>query len=161
MALIDDSFSNHCAQLSVHRFLPLGVPFDSERVTIQNDVGRSPATNRLDERIGDTKVPVRRAVMHGAIELVQQRFPVGWNSVFWSRCGLIKGMRMRRQQLRTFNHCLRLVIKEPILAWLEARDDRMPACSRVLRGMLARRAIAASDVPTLGTSTEVKPPAIL
>ena len=72
-------------------------------------------------------------------------------------------MRMRREQLRTLDHplllvILLLVIEEPILTGLEAGNDRMPCCRRMLGRMLARRTVAATDVPTLGTPTEMKPP---
>ena len=62
-------------------------------------------------------------------------------------------MRMRRQQLRPFDRLPRLVIVEPILTRLEAGDDRMPGRSCVPGRMLAWRAIAATDVPTLRTPT--------
>ncbi len=65
---------------------------------------------------------------------------------------------MRRKQLHALDHRGLVVIVEPILTWLEAGNDRMPGCSCVPGGMLARRAIAASDVPTLRTPTKVKPP---
>jgi hypothetical protein len=67
-------------------------------------------------------------------------------------------MRMRRKQLHTLDHPLLLVIVEPILTRLEAGDDRMPCRCRMLGCMLARRTVAATDVPTLRTPAEVKPP---
>jgi hypothetical protein len=67
-------------------------------------------------------------------------------------------MRMRRKQLHAPDHRPLVVIVEPILTWLEAGNDRMPGRSCVPGCMLARRAIAASDVPTLRTPTEMKPP---
>src|SRR5580704_12110597 len=68
-------------------------------------------------------------------------------------------MRMWRKQLHTLDHPPLLVIVEPILTWLEAGNDRMPFCRRMLGRMLARRTVAATDVPTLRTPTEMKPPA--
>ena len=70
---------------------------------------------------------------------------------------------MRREQLRTFDHPLLLVIllfviEEPILTGLEAGNDRMPCCRRMLGCMLARRTVTATDVPTLRTPAEMKPP---
>jgi hypothetical protein len=67
-------------------------------------------------------------------------------------------MRMRRKQLHTLDHPPFLVIVEPILTRLEAGNDRMPCCRRMLGRMLARRTVAATDVPTLRTPAEMKPP---
>jgi hypothetical protein len=95
-------------------------------------------------------------------QLVQERFPVGRNPSCGSRCGLICRMRMRRKQLHTFDrdHRLLLVIVEPILTRFEAGNDRMPRRRRMLGCMLTRRTVTASDVPTLGTPAEMKPPTI-
>src|SRR5579864_8647798 len=68
-------------------------------------------------------------------------------------------MRTWRKQLHTPDHRPLLVIVEPILTWLEAGNDGMPRCRRMLGRMLARRTIAATDVPTLRAATEMKPPA--
>ena len=87
--------------------------------------------------------------------LVQQRFPIGWNSA----CGLDPPDANRRRQLHALDHPLRFVIEEPILTRLEAGNDRMSCCRRMLGRMLARRTVAATDVPALLTPTEVKPPA--
>ena len=67
-------------------------------------------------------------------------------------------MRVRRKQFRAFDYSLRLVIIEPVFTRLEAGYDRVSGRGRMLGRMLARRAIAASDVPTLRTPTEMKPP---
>jgi hypothetical protein len=90
--------------------------------------------------------------------LVQERFPVGRHSSCGSGYGLTFGMRVRRKQLNTFNHFPLLVIEEPVLTRLKAGYDRMPGRCRVLRCMLTRGTVAASDVPTLCTPTEMKPP---
>src|SRR5664279_1578421 len=68
-------------------------------------------------------------------------------------------MRMWRKQLHRLDHPPLLVIVEPVLTRFEAGDDRMPCCRRMLGRMLARRTIAATDMPTLRTPTEMKPPA--
>ena len=65
---------------------------------------------------------------------------------------------MRRKQLHTLDHPLLLVIEEPGLTRLKAGYDRMPGCRRMLGCMLIRRTVAASDVSTLRTSAEMKPP---
>ena len=67
-------------------------------------------------------------------------------------------MRVRWKQLHTFDHPLLLVIEEPILTWFEAHNDRMSGRGRMLGRMLARRAIAASDVAALRTPPKVRPP---
>ena len=65
---------------------------------------------------------------------------------------------MRRKQPHTLDHRPLLVIVEPILAGLEAGNDRMPRCRGMLGCMLARRTVAASDVPALRAPAEMKPP---
>ena len=67
-------------------------------------------------------------------------------------------MRVGRKQFHTLDHFPLPVIEEPVLTRLKAGDDRMPCCRRVLRCVLTRRTVAASDVPTLRTPTEMKPP---
>src|ERR1700683_5002495 len=91
-------------------------------------------------------------------QLVQQRFPIGWNPPRRPGYCLIQRMRMRRKQLRALDHPPLLIIVEPILTRLEAGNDRMPCRCRMLGCMLTRRTVTASDVPTLGTPTEMKPP---
>jgi hypothetical protein len=91
-------------------------------------------------------------------ELVQQRLPVGGHPSRGSRYGLTCRMRVRRKQFRALDHPPRLVIVEPVLTRLKAGDDRMPGRRRMLRCMPTWRAIAASDVPTLGAPAEMKPP---
>src|SRR5579864_1740140 len=61
-------------------------------------------------------------------QLVQQRFRISWDFPCWSGCWLIQGMRMRGKQLNALDHRALIVIVEPILAWLEAGNDRMPGC---------------------------------
>jgi hypothetical protein len=103
-----------------------------------------------DDRVYSTNVRLR--------QLVQERFPVGWHSACGSRGGLTCGMRVRRKQFHTFDHPLLLVIKEPVLTRLEAGNDRMPCCRRMLGCMLTRRTVTASDVPALRAPAEMKPP---
>ena len=105
-----------------------------------------------------------RASESGRIEptiakLIQERFPVGRHPSCRSRSGLIFWMRMWRKQLRTLDHVLLLVIEEPVLTGLEAGYDRVPRLSSMLRCVLARRTVTASDMPTLRTPAEMKPPA--
>src|SRR5580704_4451664 len=67
-------------------------------------------------------------------------------------------MRVRRKQLLTLDHALLVVIEEPVLTRLKAGNDRMPGRRRMLGCMLTGRTVATSDVPTLRTSAEMKPP---
>src|SRR6202046_2890970 len=67
-------------------------------------------------------------------------------------------MRVRTGQLRTVKSFLGSVIIEPILAGLEAVDDRVAGGLVMLGGMLAGRTIAAADVTTFGASAQVQPP---
>src|SRR5580658_8264242 len=68
-------------------------------------------------------------------------------------------MVLRRGELRTLERVFGLVIPEPVLAGLEAPDDRMPGLLGVRRRVLRRRAITASDVAALGAPAQVEPPA--
>ena len=95
--------------------------------------------------------------LHG--QLVQQRFPIGWNSTFRSRRWLILRMRKWWKQLHTLDHPPSPVIVEPVLTRLEAGNDRMPCRRRMPGRMLTWRTVTASDVPTLRTPAEMKPPA--
>ena len=92
-------------------------------------------------------------------QLVHERFPVGRHSSRRSRYGLILGMRMRRKQLHASDHRPLLVIVEPVLTRLKAGYDRMPRRRRMLRCMLTRRTVTATDVSTFRTSAEMEPPA--
>jgi len=92
--------------------------------------------------------------------LIKERFPVGWYPSFRSGHGLICRMRMRRKQLHSFDHPLLLVIEEPILTRFEAGNDRMPGRGGMLGCMLARRTVAASDVPTLCAPPQMEPPTL-
>ena len=93
-------------------------------------------------------------------QLVQQRFPVGWHFPCGAGNGLASWMRVRRKQLRALDFSPRLVVVEPVLTGLEAGNDRMPRLCRMPGCVLARRAVAATDVSTLRTTAEVKPPTI-
>ena len=119
---------------------------------------RSAWMDASQKRLRQRKPLICRRPYNG--QLVQERFPVGWHPSCWSRRGLISWMRMRREQLDSLDrdHALLLVIVEPVLTRLEAGNDRMPCRCRMLRCMLTRRTVAASDVPTLRTPAEMKPP---
>src|SRR5579862_1085330 len=69
-------------------------------------------------------------------------------------------MRMRGKQPCALNRLLLFIIEEPILAGLEAGDDRVSGCGRMFGRVLARRTVTTSDVPALRTPTEMKPPTV-
>jgi len=71
---------------------------------------------------------------------------------------LVRWMPTRCRKRRAVDEVLRAVIVEPLLAWLETRDDRMAGLVIVRGRMLARRCVAAADVPALRTTPEVQPP---
>lgn len=92
--------------------------------------------------------------------LVQKRLPIVRHSSRRPGHRLTFRMRVRRSQLRACDHRPRFVIVEPILTRLEAGNDRMPRLGRVLRCMLARRTVAATDVSALRAPPQMQPPAI-
>jgi hypothetical protein len=69
-------------------------------------------------------------------------------------------MRARAGQLRTLESFSRSVIVEPVLAGLEAVDDRVARGGVMLRRMLAWRTIATADVAAFGASAQVQPPSV-
>jgi len=75
----------------------------------------------------------------------------------WHR--LVERVMMRRGQRRTLEILLGGVIPVPVLARLEALDDRMPDTVSMVIGMLGGRRIAATHVTAPGTASQVKPPA--
>src|SRR4029079_6281877 len=52
------------------------------------------------------------------------------------------------------------VIPEPVLAGLEALDDRMPGVGGVAARMLRRRRVAAPDMAAVGAAAKMEPPAV-
>jgi hypothetical protein len=89
---------------------------------------------------------------------VQQRLPVSGHRSGRSRHRLILRMRMRSGKLRAFEEFLCTIVVKPILAWLEARDDRMTRGRVMFRCMLVWRSITASDVTAFGASAKMQPP---
>jgi hypothetical protein len=75
-------------------------------------------------------------------------------------CGLVLGMPARRSKLWPTDHLLSLIVPEPGFAGLEACRDRVSSCVKVLRRMLAGRAVTTADVSALGAAAQVQPPPI-
>jgi hypothetical protein len=69
-------------------------------------------------------------------------------------------MGARAAQLRTFKGFLCSVIVEPVLAGLEAINDRVARGGVVPRRMLAWRSIAEPNVTAFGASAQMQPPSI-
>ncbi len=55
----------------------------------------------------------------------QKLLPVGGDPSVWSRHGLVEGMMLRGCEARTFCVLVCPVVPKPVLAWLEAADDRV------------------------------------
>src|ERR1700677_2412341 len=89
---------------------------------------------------------------------VKQRLPVWRHRPCRSRRGLIHRMAVRGVKLRPLERFFSAIVVKPLLAWLEARDDRVTGGSVVVRCMLIWRTITAADVTTLGASPKMEPP---
>ena len=112
---------------------------------------------------GSPRFPWRtRISVHpeGNLGLVQVSLPVRRNAACRARHRLISRMMLRRRQRRTsLVYLVRLVTPEPLLAGLEAPDERMTSRARMRAGMLRWRGVAAADMAALRTPAQVKPPA--
>jgi hypothetical protein len=95
-----------------------------------------------------------------AFDLVQQFFPVGWNASVRSRHRLARWVRVRCNEFRTLDKVFRSEIVKPVLARFEACDYRVLRLFGMLSRMLARRAIATTNVSALRTPAKMQPPAI-
>src|SRR5579859_1056192 len=90
---------------------------------------------------------------------VQPAPPVFWYPAGGAGHGLIQWMVVRRAEGRAFEVLLPGVVPEPILAGLEALNDRVSMLRRVSTRVPRGRRIAAADVAALRTSPQVEPPA--
>ena len=89
---------------------------------------------------------------------VKQRLPVWGHRSGRSRHRLIQWMGVESVRLRTREDFLCTIVVKPLLARLEARDDRV-ACSGVMfRCMLIWRRITAADVAAFGAHAKMQPP---
>src|SRR4029077_2202256 len=91
--------------------------------------------------------------------LVHVEPPVTRHARLRARHALVERMMLRRSQRRPREGILCLVVPEPVLAGLEAADDRMPRDLRVRGRVLRGRAVAAPDVAALGAPAQMDPPA--
>ena len=91
---------------------------------------------------------------------MKQSLPVSWHPTGRSRYGLVEWVIQRRSELRPVAELLALVVPEPVFARLEAPDDRVVGSAGMAAGVLARGAVATTDMTALGTTPQVEPPAI-
>ena len=67
-------------------------------------------------------------------------------------------MAVRGVKFRPLEGFFRAVVVKPVLARLEAGDDRVARSGVVFRRMLIWRTITAANVTTLGASAKMEPP---
>jgi hypothetical protein len=67
-------------------------------------------------------------------------------------------MRVRRVKLGTSEGLFCTIVVKPMLAGLEARDNRVTRFGKMSRGVLIGGTITAADVPAFGASAQMKPP---
>ena len=67
---------------------------------------------------------------------MQVVLPVGWNAAGWAWYRLVNGVVQRRRGPRTFHVLVGAVVPEPILARLEAADNRVTGGVRMCGCML-------------------------
>jgi hypothetical protein len=91
---------------------------------------------------------------------VQQPQPVVGHATGRAGYGLADRVLLRRRQGRPLAELLGPVVVEPVLAGLEAVDDRVPGVGGVVAGMLRGRRVTAPDVAALRASPEMKPPPV-
>lgn len=85
--------------------------------------------------------------------------PIAWNASGGARHGLARRMPTRGRQPLTVDDCLRSKTVKPRFTRLEARDDGVFRTMKMLSRMLARRAVATSDMPARRAAAEMQPPA--
>src|ERR1700733_2469782 len=129
------------------------------------DVGRRPRARRLTclqaMRLGPTVVRSGDAAVHARRgSSVEVPLPVRGDAAGRTRRGLTKRVVLRRRQLGPVVVLLILVVPEPVLTRLETPDDPVPTLAGVRAGVLARRTVAAADVPARGAAAQVEPPPV-
>src|SRR4051812_47319719 len=91
---------------------------------------------------------------------VEVLLPVGRDLALGAGGRLAVGVGGRGREFRAaVVELFGLRVPEPALAGLETRQERMAGFARVPRGVLARRRVAAADVPAFGAPPQVEPPA--
>jgi hypothetical protein len=99
------------------------------------------------------------AELPGGPGSVQVPPPVAGHRPGWAGHGLVRRVAVGRGQDRALEERACPIVEEPVLAGLEALRHRVPGGPMVGAGVLARRVIAAADVPAPGASAQMQPPA--
>ena len=86
--------------------------------------------------------------------------PVARHLAGWPRHGLRSRMSGRRRKLHSLNHLRHLVVPEPVLAWLKAGADGVTSLSSMSGAVLARRAVATTNMSAFRAAAQVQPPAV-
>jgi hypothetical protein len=89
---------------------------------------------------------------------MQSVLPVGWNAAGWTWYRLVNGVVQWRRELGTLQVLVGAVVPEPILARLEAADERVTGRVRMCGCMLFGRVVATPDMTALRTAPEMEPP---
>ena len=83
--------------------------------------------------------------------------PVGRHPAGRARGGLTERMVLRRRQRGPVVVLLSRVVPEPVFARLEAPDDGVAVLLGMVAGVLARRAVATTDMAACRATAEVEP----
>ncbi len=92
---------------------------------------------------------------------VKQRLPVRRHRAGRSGHRLLQRMTVRSVKLRAGEGLFCTIVVKPLLAGLEACDDRMTRSGVMFRCMLTWRGVATADVTAFGASAKMQPPAAL
>ena len=92
------------------------------------------------------------------LALAELALPVAWHASDRARDALLKGMAVRWRQLGADHEVVGAVVVEPVLAGLEALDDRMPGRPVVGGRVAGQRVIATADMPAGSATTQMQPP---
>lgn len=92
---------------------------------------------------------------------MQVVLPIRWYPPRRARNRLIFGMAFRCCEFGAVDVSLPLVVPKPSLTWLKALDHGVTNAVCVPCCVLGGRAVAASNVTTLRTAPEVKPPTFI
>src|SRR5512144_243929 len=90
---------------------------------------------------------------------VQSLDPILRYGTGWTRSRLVLGVVTGRGKFRPGGVLVGLEVPEPLLAGLEALNVAMATVPEVGARVLARRGVAASDVPALRAPSQMEPPA--
>jgi len=125
---------------------------------------RGAAVGAAPGRIGSPRVSAFLATEHGVGRLrgrywlVEVALPVARYVAGGTWRRLVQRMVLRWRQWWAFHAFVGCVVVEPLLARLEAADDRVAAGSGVSACVLARRRVTTADVAAASAAAQVEPP---